>query len=332
MTTPTNNDDSLNSGLAETASRLERRPWPAFTPLRSDLELSFELFPPATPAGFKTMGSCIDGLAPYRPRFVSVTYGAGGSTQERTLQALESVIGDGGVPAAGHLTCVGKTRAEVDAIVERYLEIGVSHIVALRGDPPEGDSDGIHPDGYQDAADLVAGIRRQSDIDISVAAYPEVHPRAASPQSDLDNLKRKLDAGATQALTQFFFDTDDFLRFFDRARSAGIGAPIVPGIMPITNFTKVSGFAERCGARVPDGLRDLFAGLDDAPDVRQLVSATVAAEQCRRLLEVGIRSFHFYTMNRPELTAAVCRILGVRPEQHAGATHQAAHANAAASH
>jgi methylenetetrahydrofolate reductase (NADPH) len=312
MSTPTT-PDGLNSGLDETAGRLHRRPWPPFTPLRSDLELSFELFPPATPAGLDTMQSCVEQLAGLSPRFVSVTYGAGGSTQDRTFKSLDTILTETQVPAAAHLTCVGKSRADVDAIVDRYVGMGVTHIVALRGDPPEGETDGRHVDGYQSAADLVAGVRRRCDLDISVAAYPEVHPRAASAQADMDNLKRKLDAGATQALTQFFFDADDFLRFFDRARAAGITAPIVPGIMPITNFTKVSGFSQRCGTSVPDWLSELFDGLDELPDVRELVAATVAAEQCRRLLEHGIRSFHFYTMNKPQLTAAVCRILGVRP-------------------
>lgn len=307
--------DSLTEGIDETAGRLHRRPWPT-TPIRTDLDLSFEFFPPATPAGERTLDETVAALAPFAPRFVSVTYGAGGSTQERTITTVQRIL-DAGVPTAAHLTCVGKSRADVDHVVDTYLEQGVSHIVALRGDPPEGSDDGRHTDGYQDAAELVAGIRRRSDVDISVAAYPEVHPRAASVQADMDNLKRKLDAGATQAITQFFFDADVFLRFHDRARAAGITAPIVPGIMPITHFAKVTGFAERCGADVPAWLRELFDGLDDAPEVRDLVAATVAAEQCRRLAEHGIRSFHFYTMNKPALTASVCRILGVRP--HAAA-------------
>lgn len=311
--TSRSSSDSFRAGLDETAGRLDRRPWPPFTPLRADLDLSFELFPPATPAGMDTVQACVDQLAGLSPRFVSVTYGAGGSTQDRTFTSLDTILRDTSVPAAAHLTCVGKSRADVDAIVDRYVEMGVSRIVALRGDPPEGETDGRHVDGYQSAADLVAGIRRRCDLDISVAAYPEVHPRAASAQADMDNLKRKLDAGATQALTQFFFDADDFLRFFERARAAGITAPIVPGIMPITNFTKVSGIAGRCGTSLPEWLCELFDGLDELPDVRELVAATVAAEQCRRLLENGIRSFHFYTMNKPQLTGAVCRILGVRP-------------------
>ncbi len=304
-------NDPLVHGVDEAAGRLGRRPWPA-SPLHPGIDVSFEFFPPATTAGEKGLDRTVAELAPFDPRFVSVTYGAGGSTQDRTIATVERIVA-AGVPTAGHLTCVGKSRAQVDEVVDRYLDAGVEHIVALRGDPPEGSDDGRHPDGYRDAAELVAGIRRRSDVEISVAAYPEVHPRAASADADLDNLKRKLDAGASQAITQFFFDADVFLRFFERARAAGITAPIVPGIMPITHFAKVAGFAERCGAGVPAWLRELFDGLDDAPDVRALVAATVAAEQCRRLAEHGIRSFHFYTMNKPELTAGVCRILGLRP-------------------
>ena len=307
--------DALAHGVDETAWRLDRRPWPA-TPLHPEFEVTFEFFPPATPAGERTLERTVAELAPFHPRFASVTYGAGGSTQERTISTVEQLIA-AGVRTGAHLTCVGKSRQQVDEVVDRYLEVGVEHIVALRGDPPEGSDDGRHPDGYRDAADLVAGIRRRSTIDISVAAYPEVHPRAASAQADMDNLKRKVDAGATQVITQFFFDADVFLRFFERARGAGITVPIVPGIMPITHFAKVTGFAERCGADVPAWLRELFDGLDDAPEVRDLVAATVAAEQCRRLAEHGIRSFHFYTMNKSALTASVCRILGVRPRTDA---------------
>lgn len=307
--------NSLTHGVDETAGRLDRRPWPA-TPLRSTLDITFEFFPPATQAGERTLEHTIGELAPFHPRFASVTYGAGGSTQERTIATVEQLIA-AGVRTGAHLTCVGKSRRQVDDVVDRYLQAGVEHIVALRGDPPEGSDDGRHSEGYRDAAELVAGIRRRTDVDISVAAYPEVHPRAASAAADLDNLKRKIDAGATQAITQFFFDADVFLRFFERARAAGITVPIVPGIMPITHFAKVTGFAERCGAHVPASLRELFEGLDDAPEVRDLVAATVAAEQCRRLAEHGIRSFHFYTMNKSALTASVCRILGVRPRAEA---------------
>lgn len=295
------------------AARLERRPAPAFTPLRSDLSCSFEFFPPATDSAEETLHNTVTALAPLDPTFVSVTYGAGGSTQQKTLASIRHIAQTTSLNVAGHLTCVGKSQAEVDATVDEYQQLGVNHIVALRGDPPA-DSDGRHPDGYETAADLVAGIRRRSDIDISVAAYPEVHPKAPSAQADMDNLKAKVDAGATQVITQFFFDADVFLDFFERARAAGITVPIIPGIMPITHFKRVSGFAARCGTVVPTGLAELFDGLDDAPEIRSLVAATVAAEQCQRLVENGIRQFHFYTMNRPELTAATCRILGIRPK------------------
>jgi methylenetetrahydrofolate reductase (NADPH) len=229
---------------------------------------------------------------------------------------------------AGHLTLVGATRDEIGVVIDDYIAAGVRHIVALRGDVPEGAdcrADGSVAGGYRDAAELVAGIRAHvagteaEDMQISVGAYPEVHPKAASPQADLDSLKAKLDAGADRALTQFFFDTDVFLRFLDSARSAGITAPIVPGIMPVANFTNICRFSERCGTTIPDWMHVLFADLDDAPEVHQMVAATVAAEQCRRLAEHGVNQFHFYTMNKPELTAATCRILGVTPAAVASA-------------
>lgn len=314
---------ALNESVTESAERISRRPWPT-TPLRPGVNVSFEFFPAATPEGGDKLADCALQLSSLQPRFVSVTYGAGGTTQDRTHAAIDRLISDTDLAVAGHLTCVGATRSQTDAVVDGYLQAGVRHIVALRGDAPEGQTDGTVANGYADAVELVAGIRGHLDnagtdigtdaVEISVGAYPEVHPRAASPQADLDNLKRKLDAGADRAITQFFFDTDVFLRFLERARSAGITAPIVPGIMPVTGFANLIRFAERCGTQIPDWMHDLFGGLDDAPEVRQLVAATVAAEQCRRLAEHGITDFHFYTMNRPELTAATCRILGVKPQ------------------
>ncbi|MEM7095363.1 MAG: methylenetetrahydrofolate reductase [NAD(P)H] [Actinomycetota bacterium] len=311
--------------LDETAARLARRPWPAAR-LRTDLSISFEFFPPNDWAAEARLAQCVDQLVPLQPEFVSVTYGAGGTTQDRTHRTIERIAETADVPVAGHLTCVGATRAEVDRVVDDYLAAGVHHIVALRGDPPAGETDGTLPDGYRSAAELVAGIRRRVDdhVEISVAAYPEVHPKAASAAADLDNLKAKFDAGADRAITQFFFDTDVFARFLDSVRKAGIFAPIVPGIMPVTNFANVCRFSERCGTVVPTWMHDLFAGLDDVPEVRQLVAATVAAEQCRRLAEFGITRFHIYTMNRPELAAAVCRILGVRPDTPAEAASRLA--------
>jgi methylenetetrahydrofolate reductase (NADPH) len=304
------------TGEREVVDRLARRPWPT-TPIRNDIEVSFEFFPPANDEGSVALARCVETLAPLNPSFVSVTYGAGGTTQHRTQSAVELLAAIPSLPVAGHLTCVGATKAEVGAVIDAYVAADVRHIVALRGDAPAG-SDGAVPGGYASALELVGGVRAHADsigesIDISVAAYPEVHPRAASAKADLDHLKAKIDAGATRALTQFFFDTDAFLRFLDRARAAGITAPIVPGIMPVTNFANVRRFSERCGTSVPAWMHDLFAGLDAMPDVQQLVAATVAAEQCRRLEEHGVRQFHFYTMNKPELTAATCRILGVRP-------------------
>lgn len=300
----------------ETAARLARRPWPT-TPLRPGVEVSFEFFPPATPAGEANLATCAATLEPLGPKFVSVTYGAGGTTQDRTRAAVQSLATETDMAVAGHLTCVGATREQLGEVIDDYISLGVNHIVALRGDAPDGQSDQSVPGGYRDAAELVAGIRahvagtQAEDMQISVGAYPEVHPKAASPQADLDSLKAKLDAGADRALTQFFFDTDAFLRFLDSARGAGITAPIVPGIMPVANFTNICRFSERCGTTIPDWMHVLFADLDDAPEVHQMVAATVAAEQCRRLAEHGVNQFHFYTMNKPELTAATCRILGV---------------------
>ena len=312
----------------ETAARLARRPWPT-TPLRPGVEVSFEFFPPATPQGEANLASCAAQLEPLGPKFVSVTYGAGGTTQDRTQAAVRSLAGDTNMAVAGHLTCVGATREHVGAVIDDYITTGVRHIVALRGDAPEGQQDGSVAGGYRDATELVAGIRTHvagtsaEGIEISVGAYPEVHPKAASPQADLDSLKAKLDAGADRAITQFFFDTDVFLRFLDRARSAGITAPIVPGIMPVANFVNICRFSERCGTSIPSWMHELFADLDDAPEVHQMIAATVAAEQCRRLAEHGVTQFHFYTMNKPELTAATCRILGVTPAAVRSRTAQA---------
>ncbi len=302
----------------QTAERLARRPWPA-TPIRSDISVSFEFFPPATSAGEANLARCATHLAPLEPTFASVTYGAGGTTQDRTQAAVQRLIDETDLDVAGHLTCVGATKEQIGEVIDDYLAVGVRHIVALRGDAPDGSDDGSVAGGYRDAADLVAGIREHvagtnaQDIEISVGAYPEVHPKAVSAEVDLDNLKQKLDAGADRALTQFFFDTDVFLRFLEAARTAGITAPIVPGIMPVTNFANIRRFSERCGTTVPTWMVDLFDGLDQAPEVQQMIAATVAAEQCRRLAEHGVNQFHFYTMNKPELTAATCRILGIRP-------------------
>ncbi len=307
------NDDPL---LDETAARLARRPLPPFTPLHGDLSVSFEFFPPSTEEMDAKLWRCVERLAPVGPRFVSVTYGAGGTTRERTHATVRRIVEETELTPAAHLTCVAAIREEVDDVARQYADAGVRHIVALRGDPPGGETRfAPHPGGYRNAAELVAGLGAVGDFEISVAAYPEVHPDAASADADLDNLKRKVDAGASRAITQFFFDTDVYLRFVERARAAGIGVPIVPGILPVTNFARVKEFAARCGARVPDWLEQLFAGLDGAPDVRQLVAATAAAEQCKRLCEQGVTDFHFYTLNRAELSLAICRIIGVTPRE-----------------
>lgn len=319
--------ESLIDGAAE---RLERRVPPAPS-IRPGVRVSFEFFPPATEAGFESLKTTSQQLAAFSPSFVSVTYGAGGSSQEKTLAALDMLVENPELDVAGHLTCVAANRQTVDTVVDTYRRKGVNRIVALRGDaPPEAhgcDADGRHPDGYGDAAELVAAIRNrpdQRDIDISVGAYPEVHPKAASAKADMESLKRKIDAGADRAITQFFFDSELFLRFLDKARAAGITAPIVPGIMPVTNLAGVCRFSERCGTTVPQWMHELFADLDDAPEIRELVAATVAAEQCKRLMDHGVRDFHFYTMNKPNLTAATCRILGVVPERATAAPTQLA--------
>ena len=274
--------------------------------------LSFEFFPPRTDALEQQLWTCIRRLEALHPRFVSVTYGAGGTTQARTHATVSRLATETSLVAAAHLTCVGASRGEVDDVARRYWDAGVRHIVALRGDPPPGTEYVPHPDGYAYAADLVAGLKRVADFEISVAAYPETHPTALSAQADLDNLKRKLDAGATRAITQYFFDGSTYLRFLDRALAAGITAPIVPGIMPVSNFAQAAKFSAMCGTSVPDWLGALFEGTEDDPETRRMVAAVVAAEQVRLLQVNGVDEFHFYTLNRPDLTYAIAHILGVR--------------------
>ncbi len=278
-----------------------------------DIEVSFEFFPPKTEKMEETLWQSVARLAPLRPAFVSVTYGAGGTTRERTHATVVRILNETGLVPAAHLTCVGASKDEVLEVADHYWEAGIRHIVALRGDPPEGQAYAPHPQGFAFAADLVAGLKQRHDFEISVAAYPETHPQALSPAGDIDNLKRKVDAGATRAITQFFFDPDSYFRFMDHVGAAGISVPVVPGILPVTNFAQVAKFSAMCGAHVPDWLRDLFEGLDDDPETRRLVAATVAAEQCRALYAGGARAFHFYTLNRADLTYAICHILGLRP-------------------
>jgi len=288
-------------------------PFPAGAP--KDLRISFEFFPPKTNKMVETLWSSIKRLESLQPRFVSVTYGAGGSTRERTHQTVLRILKETSLTPAAHLTCVEATRDEVDAVAREYWDAGVRHIVALRGDPPEGDGAYVPtPGGYDFAVDLVAGLKRIADFDISVAAYPECHPQAQSPDADLDNLKRKLGAGADRAITQYCFGAEPYLRFLDRARDAGITAPIVPGILPVQNFAQVVKFSAMCGTTVPDWMGGLFEGLDDDPETRRLVAATAAAEQCRMLHAHGITDFHFYTLNRADLVYAIAHILGLRPQ------------------
>lgn len=288
---------------------------PLFSGLPGDIDVSFEFFPPKTDKMAETLWQSVETLAPLEPRFVSVTYGAGGSTRERTHAAVRRIVTETAMPAAAHLTCVNATREEVDAVAREYWEEGVRHIVALRGDPPDGS--GIytpHPGGYANAAELIAGLKQIADFEISVAAYPEVHPDSPDRQADLDNLKRKFDAGATRAITQFFFDPECFFDFRDKAAAAGIEGEIVPGIMPIMSFAAVQRMSGMCGTAIPSWMEGLFDGLDDHPEARQLVSATIAAEMCRRLYAGGVRQFHFYTLNRAELSYAICHMLGLRPK------------------
>jgi methylenetetrahydrofolate reductase (NADPH) len=294
---------------AERASRFAARGGPR------GIGVSFEFFPPQTAEMEQSLWQSIGRLAPLAPNFVSVTYGAGGSTRERTHATVKRILAATMLTPAAHLTCVAATRAEVDAVIESYVQAGVRHIVALRGDPPGGIDKRYspHPHGYCNAADLVAGIKRIADIEVSVSAYPEKHPDSPSVVADIDMLKQKVDAGATRAITQFFFENTLYFRYLDRVRSNGIAVPIVPGILPVQNFNTMKKFAARCGASVPQWLADRFDGLDDDAATRKLIAAAVAAEQVLDLLDHGVTDFHFYTMNRADLVYAICHLLGLRP-------------------
>ena len=305
-----------------TAPRVGALPAPAALPAP---QLSFEFFPPKTEALENQLWACIRRLAPLRPRFVSVTYGAGGGTQARTHATVSRILRETALTPAAHLTCVDAPRGEVDRVAREYWDAGVRHIVALRGDPPAGaDRYEAHPEGYAYAADLVEGLRRVAPFEISVAAYPETHPTAPSADHDVDNLKRKIDAGATRAITQYFFDTDVFLRFLDRCAAAGITVPIVPGIMPVSNFKQMRSFSAKIGASVPDWMGALFEGLDEDVETRRMIAAVVAAEQVRLLQVNGVDEFHFYTLNRPDLVYAIAHILGARPASADGGAAEAA--------
>jgi len=303
----------MTSNLNSLAEARRAAASPLFANLEGDIGVSFEFFPPKTEKMEAQLWETFRTLEPLGPSFVSVTYGAGGSTRERTHATVARIAAESRVPPAAHLTCVEASRAEINEVAEAYWEAGVRHIVALRGDVPGGEPYRAHPDGYANAIELVAGLKAIAPFDISVAAYPETHPDADCAESDLDNLKRKLDAGATRAITQFFFSPESFLRFRDAAAAAGIDAPIIPGILPVSNVSQTRRMADMCGTAIPAWMVSLFDGLDDHPAARQLVAATIAAEMCRRLYAGGVRDFHFYTLNRAELSYAICHLLGLRP-------------------
>ena len=288
--------------------------------------LSFEFFPPKNEALESQLWTCIRRLEPLAPRFVSVTYGAGGTTQERTHATVARIAAETTLQAAAHLTCVGASRGEIDDVARQYWDAGVRHVVALRGDVPGGGAYQPHPQGYHYAADLVAGLRRIADFEISVAAYPEAHPTATSLKDDIDHLKRKLDAGASRAITNYFFESDTYLRFLDQCLAAGIADSVVPGIMPVSNFAQAARFSAMSGIAVPDWLARMFEGLEHDAETRRMVAAVVAAEQVRLLQANGIDEFHFYTLNRPDLVYSIAHILGVRPKASVGAQEAAVEA------
>ena len=291
---------------------------PLFAGLPGDIRVSFEFFPPKSDVLMAQLWDVVTTLGPLNPSFVSVTYGAGGSTRDRTHGTVARIVREAKLPTAAHLTCVDATKADIREVAESYWEAGVRHIVALRGDMG---APGVpfepHPEGYASAADLVAGLKSIAPFEISVSAYPETHPDAASPQADIDNLKRKLDAGATRAISQFFFEPETFFRFRDKLAAAGITAPVLPGILPVSNVLQTRKFAAACGAAIPAWMDGLFEGLDALPGSRQLVAATIAAEFARRLYAGGVRDLHFYTLNRAELSYAICHLLGLRPNSPA---------------
>lgn len=290
-----------------------------FVGARRRVRVSFEFFPPKSEEMERTLWESIMRLAPLSPCFVSVTYGAGGSTRERTHATVKRILTETELIPAAHLTCVAATRTEVDAVVRDYVAAGVRHIVALRGDPTRGVGERYapHPGGYCNAADLVLGIKRIADVEVSVSAYPEKHPDSPTVEADIDMLKAKVEAGAARAITQFFFDNELYFRYLDRVRARGIDVPIVPGILPVQNFKQTKAFAERCGASVPAWLADRFAGLADDAATRKLIAAAVAAEQVLDLVDQGVTDFHFYTMNRADLVYAICHLLGLRPQETA---------------
>jgi methylenetetrahydrofolate reductase (NADPH) len=279
-----------------------------------NISVSFEFFPPKTPDMEARLWETVVRLAPLKPEFVSVTYGAGGSTRERTLHTVQRIQQETALTPAAHLTSVNASRAEVDSVIQEFAAMGVRRFVALRGDSPDGVGQAYrpHPDGYSNGAELVAALARHGDFDISVSAYPEKHPESPDFATDIEMLKRKVDNGATRAITQFFFDNDVYERYVERVRRAGIYIPIVPGIQPVHSFKQVVNFAGRCGAHIPAWLAERFSGLENDPETHQLVAAAVAAEQVLDLVERGVTDFHFYTMNRAGLPLAICQMIGIR--------------------
>lgn len=278
-------------------------------------KVSFEFFPPKTAEMEIALWNTIKALEPLNPGFVSVTYGAGGSTRERTLKTVERIKNETNIPPAAHLTCVGATREEINKIAETYWNMDIKHIVALRGDPPEGEGKyKPHPGGYPYCVELVEGLKKIADFEISVASFPETHPEAENPEADINYLKQKIDAGADRTITQYFFDTDIYLKFREKAIAAGISVPIVPGILLISNFKQMVAFSKRCGASVPKWVFDKLEGLDEAPEKRDVISAEIASEQCKKLRQEGVDQFHFYTLNKPSVAMAVCNTLGIKSE------------------
>lgn len=293
---------------------------PAFAGAAGDIEVSFEFFPPKTDKMDAALWDAVQSLAPLGPRFVSVTYGADGSTRERTHATVTRIAHESAIPAAAHLTCVGASRGEVLDIARSYWAAGIRHIVALRGDPAQAGQRFIpHPEGFANATELTAGLKKVAPFEISVAAYPECHPESPSIQADLDNLKAKIDAGADRAITQFFFSPEAFLRLRERAAAARISAEIVPGILPVANVAQMRKFATQCATAVPPWMNRMLEGLDEHPETRQIVAATIAADMCMKLYDSGVRHFHFYTLNRAALCHAICHLLGKTPAYPAAA-------------
>ncbi|MDQ7019079.1 MAG: methylenetetrahydrofolate reductase [NAD(P)H] [Robiginitomaculum sp.] len=281
-----------------------------------EIEVSFEFFPPKSEQAEANLKKAVQKLAPLAPGFVSVTYGAGGTTRERTHRTVVSMAKTTGLKVAAHLTCVGASKADVDAVARAYHEAGITSIVALRGDPPEGAGAvyAPHPDGYAYASDLIAGLKRIADFDISAAGYPEMHPESPDWAAEIENLKRKVDAGANRIITQFCFNPDTLIAYVERVRAAGINLPIIPGIMLQPNFAGLKRMATLCGTQVPDGMHAMFEGLEDDEPTRRLLAASIAANYCTRLQQEGLHAFHFYTLNRADLAYATCRVLGLRPK------------------